>query len=107
MLSGCTLCQVAARCLHNGRRAMDSQRRNFSLGFVLAAAALTPAFGAASDSAKSLPDLSGIWMHANPGFEPLRSGPTSLINRSRRANGTGDILKLNGDYANPILKPEA
>ena len=86
---------------------MDSQRWNFPLGFVLAAAALTPAFGAASDKTMSLPDLSGIWMHANPGFEPLRSGPTSLVNRSRRPNGTGDILKLAGDYHNPILKPEA
>ena len=46
-------------------------------------------------------------MHSLPGFEPLPSGPTALVNRSRRANGTGDILKLTGDYTNPILKPEA
>jgi hypothetical protein len=37
----------------------------------------------------------------------MSSGPTSLVNRSRRPNGTGDILKLAGDYANPILKPQA
>ena len=51
--------------------------------------------------------MSGIWTHANPGFEPLASGPTALINRSRRPSGIGDGLKLNGDYTNPILKPAA
>ena len=84
---------------------MDLKWRNVPFVVALAIAA-TPAMPA-SESAKSVPDLSGIWMHANPGFEPLKSGPTSLVNKSRRANGTGDILKLNGDYANPILKPEA
>ena len=53
------------------------------------------------------PDLSGVWNHSIPGFEPLASGPTALVNRSRRANGTGNILKLVGDYSNPILKPQA
>ena len=83
---------------------MDLQGRNFPLVLTLAAVALTPAFG---QSAKSVPDLSGTWLHTLPGFEPLPSGPTALINQSRRANGTGDILSLNGDYNNPILKPEA
>ena len=55
----------------------------------------------------SVPDLSGIWNHGIPGFEPLSSGPTALINRSRRPNGGGDLFQLNGDYTNPILKPEA
>ncbi len=97
---------------------MDLQRRNFPLLLTLAAAAVAPAFGqpekpavgraiGASESAESLPDFSGIWVHANPGFEPLPSGPTALVNRARRANGTGDILRLAGDYTNPILKPEA
>jgi hypothetical protein len=85
---------------------MDLQWRHFSLVITFAAAFVTPVFGQ-SESAASLPDLSGIWAHANPGFEPLASGPTSLINRSRRPNGTGDGLKLAGDYTNPILKPEA
>jgi hypothetical protein len=85
---------------------MDLQRRSFPL-IVAIGVLVTPAFGTASDSAKSVPDLSGIWLHANPGFEPMRSGPTSLVNRSRRPNGTGDILKLAGDYTNPILKPDA
>jgi hypothetical protein len=97
---------------------MDWHRRNFPLVLALAAAVATPAFEQAatpaagpavggSKSAKSIPDFSGVWLHTLPGFEPLPSGPTALINRSRRENGTGDILKLNGDYANPILTPEA
>jgi len=97
---------------------MDMQWRNFPLVFTLAAAVATPALGQAvaptvgsakggSESTKSIPDLSGFWVHPLPGFEPLASGPTALVNRSRRANGTGDILKLAGDYTNPILKPEA
>src|SRR3954469_3615640 len=85
---------------------MDLQWRNFSLlipfAVAFATADLEPTQGA-----ESIPDLSGIWTHANPGFEPLASGPTSLINRARRPNGTGDGLKLVGDYTNPILKPAA
>src|SRR6266550_5531886 len=87
------------------RKAMDLQWRNFPLVLTLAAAFVTPTFGQ-SESAESIPDFSGIWIHANPGFEPLASGPTALVNRARRANGTGDILRLAGDYNNPILKPE-
>ncbi len=73
----------------------------------LAQSATAEAIGGDEDSAHSIPDLSGIWMHANPGFEPLPFGPTALINLARRANGTGDILRLDGDYTNPILKPQA
>src|SRR5438034_937502 len=97
---------------------MDLQWRNFLLVVTLAAAAAIPAFGQAvvpaagpaakgEASAASVPDFSGLWVHANPGYEPLASGPTSLINLSRRPNGTGDILKLAGDYTNPILKHHA
>ena len=97
---------------------MDLQWRNFLLVVTLAAAAATPASGQAvvptagpaakgEASAASVPDFSGLWVHANPGYEPLASGPTSLINLSRRPNGTGDILKLAGDYTNPILKHHA
>src|SRR5271169_1130611 len=98
---------------------MHVQRRDFLLEVILAAAAVTPAsaqtlaptagpaaHGGTQGSA-SIPDLSGIWTHSIPGFEPLASGPTALVNRSRRANGTGNILKLVGDYTNPILKPQA
>jgi len=80
--------------------------RNFSLMLTVAAASATPLF-AQGKSAQSIPDLSGLWEHANPGFEPLASGPTSLVNRARRANGKSDALRLVGDYTNPILKPEA
>src|SRR5215475_15742800 len=97
---------------------MNSQWRNLSLAFALAAAVATPVLGQViaptagpvgsdEESSASVPDLSGIWVHSIPGFEPLASGPTALVNRSRRENGTGDILKLNGDYTNPILKPAA
>ncbi len=72
----------------------------------LAAVAAVPASGQTAPGGAQ-PDFSGIWEHANPGFEPLASGPTSLINRSRRPDGTGDGLKLTGDHTNPILKPAA
>src|SRR5256714_9598030 len=81
--------------------------RNFALIFTLAAVVVTPGLGQAAPSTASMPDFSGTWLHTLPGFEPLPSGPTTLVNRSRRANGTGDILSLNGDYTNPILKPAA
>ena len=79
-------------------------------------------------STGSVPDFSGTWAHGSiPGFEPLASGPTSLVNRSRRTvaqlvrglagpwagpgeppqHGVGNVLELVGDYTNPILKPEA
>jgi len=80
---------------------------DFSLVLAFTAVVATPTLGDGSESAKSIPDFSGVWLHTLPGFEPLPTGPTALINRSRRDNGTGDILKLNGDYTNPILKPEA
>jgi hypothetical protein len=86
---------------------MDLQWRSFPLVLTLAAAFVTPAFGQPSKGSESIPDFSGTWLHTLPGFEPLPSGPTALVNRSRRPNGTGEILKLNGDYTNPILKPEA
>src|SRR5688500_10751627 len=85
---------------------MDSQRWNFAIIVTLAAAVAAPALGQ-SGSAQSVPDFSGIWAHAKPGFEPLKSGPTSIVNRIRRPNGTGDILNLTGDHSNPILKPHA
>src|SRR6266446_5800996 len=83
-------------------------RRDFLHLATLAIAATAATMGLAQTApTKSIPDFSGSWVHTLPGFEPLPSGPTALVNRSRRANGTGDILSLNGDYANPILKPEA
>jgi hypothetical protein len=81
--------------------------RKFLLLASLTAAVSVPAFAQTAAHSESIPDLSGLWVHALPGFEPLPAGPTALVNRSRRPDGTGDILKLAGDYTNPILKPEA
>ena len=94
-------------------------RRDFLLVVTLTAAAM-PALGqTATPSAGSVrsgsnPDFSGIWSHPGfPGFEPLASGPTSVINTVRRPQTTdadGRILppvnkllvsnpaKLVGDY---------
>jgi len=83
-------------------------RRNFLLLAALAIAA-TPDVGpaAAPTSTATIPNFSGLWSHPwLPGFEPMASGPTSLVNRSRR-NGVSNVLQLVGDYTNPILKPEA
>src|SRR5215468_2035539 len=117
---------------------MTLQPRDFLLALALAAAAATPAFGqaeaptvapanAGEESAASIPDFSGMWVHGSiPGFEPLPSGPTALVNRSRRSlaqllqdlavdwqgpgeppseNGVSNLLELVGDYTNPILRP--
>src|SRR5215468_11644191 len=113
--------------------------RDFLLVVALAATAASPAFAQAGvpsvvpakngkESAASVPDLSGMWVHGSiPGFEPLPSGPTSLVNRSRRSiaqllrdlvidwpgpaeppsQDVGNLLELVGDYTNPILRPWA
>jgi hypothetical protein len=94
---------------------MNRRQRDFFLVLTIAAAAATPVLGQTPvvELAKSgkvtgtIPDFAGLWVHALPGFEPMPSGPTALVNKARRANGTGDILRLAGDYTNPILKPEA
>jgi hypothetical protein len=118
---------------------MTLQRRDLLLVVSLATAVATPVFGQAlaptvavansgEESTASIPDFSGTWIHGSiPGFEPLRSGPTSLVNRSRRSlaqllrdlsidwNGPGEppsenvsnILELVGDYTNPVLQPWA
>jgi hypothetical protein len=85
---------------------MDSQWRNFPLVFAVAAAVATPAFGQAAapkESAAPIPNFSGIWLHSN-GYEPLPSGPTSLVNRSRRRDGVGNGLQLVGDYTKGTSK---
>jgi hypothetical protein len=118
---------------------MTLQWRDFLL-VVTVAAATTPAFGqtmpsmaapanSGKESAASILELSGMWVHGSiPGFEPLASGPTSLVNRSRRStaqvlrdlnnswlgpgeppsdDSVSDLLQLVGDYTNPILRPWA
>ena len=97
---------------------MNIRRRGWLLFVTLVSAAATPAFGEVvvpnngKKSAAAIPDISGVWIHPSiPGFEPLSSGPTSVVNKSRLQTGpqagTGNINQLVGDYTNPILKPEA
>jgi hypothetical protein len=102
---------------------MSLQRRDFLLVVTLVAAAATTIARADSNT-----DFSGTWVHGSiPGFEPLASGPTSLVNRSRRplprllqdlatdwqgpgeppSENVSNLLELGGDYTNPILQPWA
>jgi len=96
-----------------------NEGRDFLLMLALAAAAAaTPALGqtagpaaAPADSGTqgvaSIPDFSGIWWHPSlPGYEPPRSGPGPVTNRSRK-NGVSNYDQLVGDYTNPILQPWA
>ena len=76
----------------------------------------------------SIPDFSGIWAHLTfPDVEPPLSGAGPVRNLSRvtiaaagalspyngaatagaSPNGVSNISELVGDFANPILKPEA
>ncbi len=83
--------------------------RNFLSLTLLAIAAATPLAGnAAAPDTTLIPDFSGLWAHPwLPGFESLPTGPTSLVNLSRRPDGVSNVLQLVGDYKNPILKPAA
>jgi hypothetical protein len=94
---------------------MIMRRRSFLLWAALAAA--TPAFGQSpslgptagtAQGAAPVPEFSGKWAHPFlTGFEPPRSGPGPVTNRSRMPNGKANFQQLVGDYTNPILKPEA
>jgi hypothetical protein len=98
---------------------MNVQWRDFLLSVTLAASAVTPAVGqaertaipqavSATGSAALVPDFSGMWVHPYfPGIEPPASGPGPVLNRLRRPDGGNDPRRLVGDYANPILKPQA
>lgn len=78
---------------------MTGLRRMLLIAGVWAVAAI-PGWGQAAPA--TVPDLSGMWAHPSlPGMEPLASGPTSLVNLSRR-NGRSNQLQLVGDYHNPI-----
>src|SRR5579872_4047220 len=91
-------------------RSMNTPWRYFLLLMTCAAVATTPAVGQKASTAvqaSSIPDFSGTWVHPYfPGIEPPVSGPGPVRNRLRRPNGTG-ASQLVGDYANPILKPNA
>ena len=96
---------------------MNARLRDFLLIATLAAVA--PALGQTAapadppmpriaQDAASIPNLSGRWAHPYlPGFEPPRSGPAPVRNRSRLPSGVGNFQQLVGDYTNPILKPHA
>jgi len=72
-----------------------------------AAPPVQPTAGIAQDVA-SIPALSGRWAHPYlTGFEPPRSGPGPIRNKSRLPNGVANFQQLVGDYTNPILKPQA
>src|ERR1700681_1372746 len=82
--------------------------RNVLKAAALAAVAAAAASGQAAPGGAAVPDFSGIWAHQwLPGFEALPSGPTALVNLSRRPDGVSEVRQLVGDYKNPILKPEA
>jgi hypothetical protein len=60
----------------------------------------------------TIPDFSGTWAHPYfPGFEPPASGPGPILNRSRirggPRDGVGNANQFVGDYASPVLKPQA
>jgi len=80
-----------------------TSRRSFLLVTALAAVMATPAFG----QTLSIPNLSGVWVHAALGFGPQLSGPGPIRNKSRLPSGASNFNQLVGDYTNPILKPEA
>jgi hypothetical protein len=68
---------------------------------------VSPVAGIAQGVA-SIPNFSGRWAHPYlTGFEPPRSGPGPVRNRSRLPSGIGNFQLLVGDYTNPILKPHA
>ena len=82
---------------------MSAQWRNFVL--VVTVATMGATSGVTEPA--PIPNLSGQYNHRGiPGFEPLASGPTSLVNLRRREGNVSNNRQLVGDYHNPILKPE-
>src|SRR5262249_12166835 len=96
---------------------MSVQPRDFLLWAMLAATTpalvqtTAPPVRPTADPAQpvaSIQNLSGRWAHPYlTGFEPPRSGPGPVRNRSRLPNGVANFQQLVGDYTNPILKPHA
>ncbi len=93
-------------------------QRDCLLALALVGAAATAALGQATappvgsagsgaQSAASIPDLSGVWVHPGLGFGPQLSGPGPVRNKSRLPSGASNFNLLVGDYTNPILKPAA
>jgi hypothetical protein len=63
--------------------------------------------GSGTQGAASVPDFSGAWVHPALGFGPSLSGPGPVRNKARLPSGAGNFNLIIGDYASPILKPEA
>jgi hypothetical protein len=53
-----------------------------------------------------IPDLSGIWGRNFLTFEPPPSGPSPIVSKLRRPDGT-TVFSAVGDYTNPILRPQS
>jgi len=95
---------------------MNLHRLDVLLVMTMATAAVAAASGQAAaqaaapqpaPNAAGVPDFSGFWAHPSLGFGPPLSGPGPVQNKSRLPSGGGNFDLLVGDYANPILKPEA
>jgi hypothetical protein len=95
-----------------------NSRLHSVLVLTLAGAVATPALGqtaqpsagsagTGTQSAASIPDFSGAWVHPALGFGPPLSGPGPVRNKARLPSGASNFSLLVGDYTNPILKPEA
>jgi hypothetical protein len=103
----------------NREESMNLQRRYFLLIVMLASAAAMQAFGqvaptvaptvapasSGTESAASVPDLSGIWGRWF-NLEQPSSGSGPVVSKLRRPDGS-IIQSVVGDYTNPILRPEA
>jgi hypothetical protein len=98
---------------------MNAPRWDFLLLLTIVVAAATSAWGqtlvpaaeptnSGTQSAASTPDFSGNWSHLFfPDVDRPLSGPGPVTNRSRLPSGVSNPGRLVGDYANPILRPEA
>jgi hypothetical protein len=93
-------------------------RTRFFLAATLAGTVATPALaettaplaglsGSRTQNTAPIPDFSGFWLHPGLGFGPPLSGPGPVQNTIRLPSGASNVALLVGDYANPILKPEA
>jgi hypothetical protein len=80
------------------------------LPFVIATALLASAFSLQAHGAQTapIPDLSGYWGREMLNLEAPPSGPAPITNTARRPDGTiNDIAVRLGDFASPMLQPEA
>src|SRR5215471_13327604 len=77
-----------------------------AIGAVLVAVgAGNPVMGV--ESAKPVPDFSGLWGRDSLHLESPLSGPGPIVNMHKTAAGIMDMNALIGDYTSPILKPQA